>query len=167
MHAACEEEARDWCERAIGVREIGDLAPPPGMRLALATKALPSGEGLVQAWLAFADTESALHRDPPHGVLVCLAGEKRIGLLPPAGRSILTATFDYRSGHFMGDNKFRRNYDLLTDGHRYDGVSGRYAGVRGVFKLRRGQAILIPSGWWHQVSTPKGGVAISIPVNFV
>ena len=66
----------------------------------------------------------------------------------------------------MGVNKFSRDYNVLADSERFD-EGGMFAGVRQVATLRRGQALFIPRGWWHQVHTTAGGVALSVPVRVV
>ena len=156
------EEARKVLLCCLGSREVASLAPPPDLRIATETRALPSGEGSLQAWLSFGESMSALHRDPPHGVLVCLSGTKAVGLLPPGAPSLcgIGAT------QSMGVNKFSRDYNVLADSERFD-EGGMFAGVRQVATLRRGQALFIPRGWWHQVHTTAGGVALSVPVRVV
>ena len=118
------------------------LGPPPLAR-----------EGHLQVWLSYRDGTCALHCDEPNGVLICLGGERKVALLPPR------VSID--TDAWVGTKPSLR-YDVFADARFQEG--GDLYGVSQVVTLTQGDALYIPSGWWHQVRSTRGSVGVSVPV---
>ena len=97
----------------------------------------------------------ACHVDEPDSILICLAGTKRVALLHPRTPGELRV-------ESRGAACLVRSYDAFQDQRFAQG--GEAHGMCRVLTLQRGEAVYIPSRWWHQISSSAGAVAVSIPV---
>ena len=142
----------------LGVDDLHRLAPlsvGPGLRPPLLnTAGAPkSTEALGQVWLhPHSTTRCTPHYDLPDSVLVVLGGVKRVALLHPDAPKVLGLSISARG--------LKLNASILDD-HRFE---HEWLGVRPVVDLQPGEAVYIPSGWWHEVESVAGTVGLSLPV---
>ena len=90
--------------------------------------------------------------DETHSLLVCVAGSKDIWLAPPG-----TEHVDGIKNWFEKDgteNKTVLDYNPSKDIYRTE----RWKQVH----LIPGECLFLPRGWWHDVHSPAGTVAVSI-----
>ena len=100
---------------------------------------------------------SPLHFDPNENIMHLLDGEKHLLLIDPVESVLLYA--DFAAASFGNSPVDPRRVDM----RKYPLVSK--AGIWPV-RLRRGDALLIPSGWWHIVTTQRGrSVALTLQFN--
>ena len=148
-------ERDDACVRPLYLAQLplierrgdrGALLPAPGLPPSLAKAALalverlPSGVSSsvssCNLWCNASASTSAMHCDEPHGLLVVLRGRKRVRLVAPHRGSELRAHPVWREtpnhSRLPGDELSRFVADFEVD-------------------LGRGEALLIPEGWWHEV----------------
>eukprot|EP00890_Picochlorum_soloecismus_P004183 jgi/Picsp_1/4766/NSC_02134-R1_transcription factor jumonji domain-containing protein len=107
----------------------------------------------INAWCSKGKrTTSSLHYDPHDGLLCAVSGEKNVRLLPPTATPHVRARPLYHesSNHALV-NIWSNQADmqhLLTLGLKEHTVYP-------------GDAIFIPQGWWHQVQSDNGTLAIN------
>lgn len=136
-------------------------------------------------WLGLAPTETPLHRDPNHGLLMMLSGRKRVRVVSPdVGKEVFNSvrarvsrsgpgTNGYGSGRGRVRGKEmmigseREGLDAVVWGERRmgdDAVKGgngkRWEGFEGV--LDAGDAVFLPMGWWHSLKGVGEGVVGSV-----
>ena len=113
----------------------------------------------LNLWLsASGATRSNAHYDANHGILVVLRGEKRVRLWSPARGARALAP--------------RPVWDSSLHHSRLAVDAADAAGGGGApplpppcvapVELRKGDALFIPEGWWHQVDSSAGCVAVNI-----
>jgi hypothetical protein len=161
IDTACDATRRTVLESALpGLCRTNDQLGLPlmladtGPRVQLALGPPPlAREGHLQVWLSYRDGTCALHCDEPNGVLICLGGERKVALLPPR------VSID--TDAWVGTKPSLR-YDVFADARFQEG--GDLYGVSQVVTLTQGDALYIPSGWWHQVRSTRGSVGVSVPV---
>ena len=148
----------------LGHSCISELRPIPG---ADSTKALAvvaadardwPNEGSLQLWLSKETTQCTMHCDEPDSVLIVLGGQKSLALLPPsAPRELRLVT--------RGERKLdRHDARSAPQALLHDEPTGELGKVLRRVTLRPGEAIFIPSGWWHAVESEAGTVGLSMPV---
>lgn len=107
----------------------------------------------ARLWVSRTGTTTPLHRDVAHNVFVQLAGRKRFLLYPPAAAPWLYS-HDFRSA--------LPNYSQV-DPERPD--HDRFPLSRGVrplaLELGPGDAIYLPSRWWHHVRTLEPSLSVA------
>ncbi|APR79849.1 Pass1-related protein [Minicystis rosea] len=108
----------------------------------------------TRLWLSAKDTSSPLHRDIADNIIVQLQGRKRILLYPPDHTAWL-----YSNALTSGLPNFSRFDPEAPDYDRFP--HARHAEPLEV-TLHPGEALFLPSGWWHQVRA----VDISVTINF-
>ncbi|EIM85642.1 Clavaminate synthase-like protein [Stereum hirsutum FP-91666 SS1] len=128
-------------------------------------------------WLGLALTETPLHRDPNHGLLMMLAGRKRIRVVSPrVGKDIFdtvkarTITRSSMDGHDGGRGRVRGKEMMIGDEREgldeivwgpQDGRSGKsWEGFDGVLDV--GDAVFLPMGWWHSLKGVGEGMVGSV-----
>jgi hypothetical protein len=144
-------------------RRGGRLGAPPalarcGFQFELGP-APTSTESLVQVWVNFAEGTCQWHWDAPDSVLLCLGGTKSVSLLHPQAVAALGLPT-------MGERKLAATFDAFTHARLPECASGG-RGLRHTVRLERGDALFIPSGWWHQIHSETETVALSVPVRVV
>jgi hypothetical protein len=117
-------------------------AAAPALRLA--THAAPA----FHVWMNVEGATSATHFDDDDGVLVVLAGEKRVVLAPPRLHDPLLAhpVWSTEYHHAVGGSV------PPPDALRWHGSP---------ITLRAGDALLIPAGYWHHVVSAPGTLAVN------
>lgn len=105
-------------------------------------------------WLSAPGTVSPLHRDASHNLLAQVQGVKQVLLFSPRDNAAL-----YSHAIWSSLPNFSRVDPEAPDLARFP----RFARAEGLrCRLHPGDALLIPSGWWHHVRT----LETSISVNF-
>ena len=114
-------------------------------------------EPAVEVWLSREATVSAVHYDLPTSVLLLVAGSKTVYMASPSTcfpKHEVTGA----SGARLKDDS--NSAPHATWPERQNG--GEWCRV----KLVAGDALLLPSRWWHQVASTAGAVALSVPVQW-
>jgi hypothetical protein len=105
----------------------------------------------INLWASPAPTRSSLHYDPYANLLCLVQGAKTVRLAPPAATPRLRPqpAFHESANHAAAD--------------LWDDAPGGAGPARDVleFELLPGDALLIPEGWWHQVQSAGGTLAIN------
>lgn len=137
----------------------GELAPGPLAALA-ADAPLPAalaGRALTQInfWACLEEAHSSCHYDPYHNVLCCVAGAKTVRLLPPTATGTLAAqpAFHESANHSPVDL-------AEPDLRAFPRLAAALPDLRS-FALGPGDALFIPEGWWHQVESAPGTLAVN------
>ncbi|WP_395397833.1 DUF6065 family protein [Novosphingobium sp. BL-8A] len=106
-------------------------------------------------WIGPAGTFTPLHHDLTNNLLLQISGRKRVLMVPP------TETPRLYNDHHV----YSRVRDLLEPG-----IVGKFPGLDGLrvheVILQPGEALFIPLGWWHQVTSLDFSVTIT-HTNFV
>jgi hypothetical protein len=146
---------------AVGGRFGNGWMQPPGLAV-VPVPGVPEElvkEPEAEVWLTAADevSRSATHFDEPNSVLLLTAGEKRVWLAPPA----IANSFPKCDVRGASSSK------LAFDSEHAPEVAGasRHS-LWQLVNLRQGDALYLPSGWWHQVVSEPGTVALSLPVKW-
>ena len=133
-------------------------------------------------WIGLAPTYTPLHRDPNPNLFVQLAGSKHVRLLAPdVGHGVFAQvreTLDSaRAGHghssaIRGDEMMKGAERQLLDRAVWDNnnehMPGTTQGIVGYDTiLQPGDALFIPTGWWHSIKGVGQGItaSVSIPKN--
>jgi Cupin-like domain len=136
---------------------------------------LKAGRGDIydsSLWLGRPPTYTPLHRDPNPNLLMQLAGRKIVRLFPPdIGLAIFervqqtmgqNASAIFRGEEMMqGAEKELLEREVWDDGNSADpGKAALRLGLEARIKL--GEALFIPKGWWHSVKGVGEGVTASV-----
>lgn len=117
---------------------------------------LGSVDGVLQddakglLWIGGAGTFTPLHHDLTNNVLIQICGRKRVVLISPEYRAQL-----YNRHHVYSDVRditrpdIQKEFPLLEDVEIHD------------FVIEPGDALFIPIGWWHQVTSLDFSVSIT------
>jgi len=108
----------------------------------------------VSFWASQGPTTSSLHYDPHSNLLCVVRGHKTLRLLPPTGAVMhaLRARPPYHeSANHAADDLWDDDNDL----------SQWYQLGMLEICLLPGDALYIPQGWWHQVLSVKGTLAVN------
>jgi hypothetical protein len=126
----------------LGAALFGECAPLPP---ALAAAPLAS----ANLWASTAPTRSSCHYDPYANVLCTVAGAKRVRLAPPSAAAALRArpAWHESANHAAGS--------LWPPD-----AAGAGAAVAEA-RLGPGDGLFIPAGWWHQVESDAGTLAVN------
>ena len=135
---------------------LGELSPD------ISVPAIIDPATLYQAnlWLGTVGSRSNAHFDANHNLLVVVKGAKRVLLAPPAAvatlgaRPAFAADFHHSPGVFGGGDP--RGSDESSESH----CGGLPTGTV-VADLLPGDGLFIPEGWWHQVDSSPGTVAVN------
>ncbi|EFE39860.1 hypothetical protein TRV_05445 [Trichophyton verrucosum HKI 0517] len=131
-------------------------------------------------WVGLAPTYTPLHRDPNPNLFVQLAGSKHVRLLAPdVGRGVFAQvreTLDSaRTGHgcssaIRGDEMMKGAERQLLDHAVWDnnnnehtsGTTQENVGYDAI--LQPGDALFIPTGWWHSIKGVGQGITASVSI---
>jgi hypothetical protein len=106
----------------------------------------------LSLWMSAACTWTRLHFDVPHNVLAQVRGEKRVLLVAPSQRRAV-----YPRPPWAADAQFSRVDLRAPDYARFP----RLRRLRPlVTTLRPGDALFIPSGWWHYVEADEPTLSV-------
>ena len=108
----------------------------------------------VSLWLSgWRGSKSSVHYDAFHNLLVVVAGEKRVLLWPPAETAHLHP-------HQLGSESGNHAAVDVAHPERHAGF-GDALGRAIAVTLRAGDALFIPEGFWHQVDSSGGTIAVN------
>ncbi|EFQ98859.1 hypothetical protein MGYG_01874 [Nannizzia gypsea CBS 118893] len=130
-------------------------------------------------WVGMAPTYTPLHRDPNPNLFVQLAGSKHVRLLAPdIGRGVFAevrqALDSARAGHGHNNSAIRGDemmkgaerqlldravWGVDDDKHRSDTTHDN-TGYDAI--LHPGDALFIPTGWWHSIKGIGQGITASV-----
>ena len=145
----------------------GDIPTPAHVTL--------SGQGDIYAtnlWVGRPPTYTPLHRDPNPNLFVQLAGSKTVRLMKSnAGQStfahVQAILGETASAKFRGEEEMMlgRGKELLEKEvwGGGDEVGGKFGGFEA--HLEAGDAVFIPSGWWHSIKGTGEGVTASVSLH--
>lgn len=148
-----------------------------------------SGSIKINFWATSSGSpsRSSLHFDPHENILCVVAGQKTVRLLPYAARSHIGArplcheSSNHASMDLWGDVPFHIQYNT-TSCTTTNVLSSTYQGSPGStdkgsqhqpkglwtelvslheYRLMPGDALYIPEGWWHQVDSEPGTLAVN------
>lgn len=106
-------------------------------------------EGSIYYWIGPKGTRSGLHFDPYNVLFAQVKGSKRFYLLPPSAIHRLYLF-----------NEFFSPVDMeFPDGHRFPKSVGLKPTV---LEVHEGEVLLIPVGWFHQVTSLSFSISISL-----
>ena len=111
----------------------------------------------MEVWLSREVTLSAVHYDQPTSVLLLVAGSKTVYIASPNTR-FAKSEVTGASGARLKDNSASAPHPTWPE--KQSGGEWR------CIELVAGDALLLPSGWWHQVASTAGTVALSVPVQW-
>lgn len=139
-------------------------------------------------WLGLEPTYTPLHRDPNPNLFIQLCGDKVVRLLPPASGDQIFRDVQYRLGHSFHVNSRLRGPEMMDGPERdlmykavwhRDGLGYRQAPAGMVVadqglsrskmqetSLKPGDALFIPKGWWHSVTSKDEGGRLNASVNW-
>lgn len=127
---------------------------PPALRAAVAEPALVRGARWRSGklWISARDTVTPLHFDVAHNFHALVSGRKRFRLYRRADWCAL-----YPQPPWSGLPNFSR-----VDPERVDGAFPRFARARPLlFTLEPGDALVIPGGVWHHVTSELDSVSVN------
>eukprot|EP00904_Undaria_pinnatifida_P001665 jgi/Undpi1/1149/HiC_scaffold_10.g04611.m1 len=157
--AAAEEVGLDYflCQCPVVSREVGKPEVLSAIAGEFRTPSCVLEEDLLQInlWLGAMETTTNMHYDANHNLLFVLKGSKRVALLPPdmIGGVHAMPVFSESANHCG-----LRHEDAA-------GVAGSAEGMRkgAVYAdVAEGEALFIPEGWWHQITSSRGTVAANV-----
>jgi len=148
----------DSCPLAPLLADLPQSPPSFVVRCTYAARALYHASSLTLAtqpqdklvsiclWISARATQSGVHYDPNHNLLCCLHGQKRVRMWPPA------QTAEGRPMPVGGE----------SSNHSSAGLSDApWSSSSYNFLLEPGDAVFIPEGFWHQVDSTPGTIAIN------
>ncbi|CBN77138.1 conserved unknown protein [Ectocarpus siliculosus] len=157
--ASSDEVGLDYylCQCPVVSREEGKPEVLSAIAGEFRTPSCVSKEDLLQInlWMGAMETTTNLHYDANHNLLFVLKGSKRVALLPP----------DMTAGvHAMPVFSESANHSGLQPAETAAVVDGDEAARKGAVyaDVAEGEAIFIPEGWWHQVFSSRGTVAVNV-----
>ncbi|MDP1915694.1 MAG: cupin-like domain-containing protein [Myxococcales bacterium] len=128
----------------------------PGLRSLLRDIGFFSGilnrrllDGFVYLWVGPGGTVTPLHHDTANNLFCQVRGRKRFILVDPANAELLRDVISYYS--FIDAERFDlRRFPYLADVDRMTITVGP------------GEALFIPSGWWHHVRSLSPSISVSM-----
>lgn len=123
----------------------------------------------INLWMNIHPSQSTLHYDANHNLLVVLEGSKTVTLLSPNCTKHVNPVCSANE-HPNHSSLVPQEVDSLVanilksqGGHGAENdTDGTYAGcVCHEVTIRAGEAIFVPEGWWHQVASEKCTMALN------
>ncbi len=100
---------------------------------------------------------SSLHYDPYSNLLCVVTGQKTVRLLPPCGtKHLQNVSNAYAESSNHADDDLGFHFP-----QRKEEINQMSNGQLSEFILNPGDALFLPEGWWHQVSSTAGTTAIN------
>lgn len=111
----------------------------------------------VNLWASKQACTSSLHYDPHNNMLCCVEGQKQIRIVPPSFAPEIKAQ---KAFHDSANHAGADLWDILSWTSKGQKVVdlGEYPQE---FILNPGDALFIPAGWWHQVKSKQGTLAVN------
>ena len=126
---------------------LQDLQPPQGLeQLTIASTNL---------WMNAAPCTSSLHYDPQHNLLCVITGRKHVQLWPPCCTHLLRPHSVF--GESPNHSKLKELQSSRQLAQAKEHAGDRYVAVT----LGPADALLIPAGWWHLVSSKQHTIAVN------
>jgi hypothetical protein len=106
-------------------------------------------DGFVYLWVGPGSTVTPLHHDTANNLFCQVRGRKRFILIDPANAELLRDVLSYYS---------------LIDAERFDEQRFPYLAEidRMTVTVGPGEALFIPSGWWHHVRALSPSISVSM-----
>jgi hypothetical protein len=109
---------------------------------------LTPGEGMM--WIGPMGTFTPLHFDLTNNLIVQVVGAKRVVMLPPSETPRLyNNTHVFSAVHDINDDAMLARYPLARDAETFE------------VELNAGDALFVPIGWWHQVTSLDFSVTLT------
>lgn len=109
---------------------------------------LTPGEGMM--WIGPMGTFTPLHFDLTNNLIAQVVGSKRIVMLPPSETPRLyNNKHVFSAVHDVTDDEMLKKYPLARDAETFE------------VELEAGDALLVPIGWWHQVTALDFSVTLT------
>ncbi len=108
----------------------------------------------INLWMGYGSNKSHLHFDPEENLLIPINGAKELIIFEPKYTKYIYQNLD------KGGNILQSKVDIFNLDYK------KFSKIKNVkyyqIKVEPGDALYIPSGWWHAVESAKG---INISVN--
>lgn len=114
-------------------------------------------EPAAEVWLSRVPSVSAVHYDQPTSVLLVVAGSKTVYVASPSTR--------FPKDEITSASGARLKSDATSAPHA-TWPKNQNGGAWRRVELGAGDALLLPSRWWHQVASTAGAVGLSVPVQW-
>ena len=143
-------------EKKLATMLAASSAAPHGCTCAPASGPAPAPDVAVNAWLGPVGTRTPLHRDSPHNILAQVYGAKRVLLFAPAPAAAMcpVAAGALAANTSAADPLRPKEATAVGD-------EGLCAAPVYDARLRAGEALYIPPGWWHDVSALSSCASVS------
>ena len=105
----------------------------------------------VSAWITVERSQSGLHYDCNDNLLCVVVGRKTATLFPPTAASAVV-----RPAPIFTDSS---NHSVLPPSVDFSAGAGLGGGI--TFLLNAGDALFIPEGWWHSVTSERHTIAVN------
>jgi lysine-specific demethylase 8/hypoxia-inducible factor 1-alpha inhibitor (HIF hydroxylase) len=139
------------------------LANSSALKQVEARLGLKAPVSAANLWVGLAGHVTCLHCDPFDGILMQFCGSKRVVLFPPSQLGNLYPFSIWE--HLRHGLKRRASYSqVYPDRPDFDAFPQFKAALQHRYEviLQRGDALFIPVGWWHEVTTLGTGVVCSV-----
>lgn len=119
-------------------------------------------------WMGIPPTYTPLHKDPNPNLFIQLASTKIVRLVPPKVGGFLFGEVQQRIGRratasLRGDEMMEGpERDALDEAVWGESVSEDGVGTGIEVKVRPGEALFIPKGWWHSIKSVGTDVTASV-----
>ncbi|OLN95966.1 Lysine-specific demethylase 8 [Colletotrichum chlorophyti] len=155
----------------IAQAQLADLPPELQDDLPAPRIVKEAGKGDVynsSVWLGLEPTYTPLHRDPNPNLFCQLAGSKLIRLLPPSSGDRLYRRVQTQI-HRSGNSRIRTSE--MMEGRERVVMNTAVWGMEGPediieARLNPGDALFIPTGWWHSVKSGHHDGRLNASVNW-
>ncbi|CAM9833946.1 unnamed protein product, partial [Discosporangium mesarthrocarpum] len=157
--AMAEEIGLDYylCQSPVVSNKYDEPAVLPSLSADLRTPSFVPPDSLVQInlWIGAIPTSTNLHFDANHNFLFILKGKKTATLLPPS------MTADIQAMPVSSESPNHSTLGQPEAGTLALGARGVQEGALKV-EVLQGEALFIPEGWWHQICSENGTVAVNV-----